>query len=98
MCKDDIMKEIALQAGITQTDTMQIVNAFLAVIKRRVSAGDVVKITDFGTFKVRKRKPIIARNLKGVANSKKKKPAPIFIPEGKIPVFKASKKFLKAAA
>ena len=98
MCKDDIMKEIAAQAGISQDDTMLIVNAFLTVIKKRVSAGDVVKITDFGVFKIRKRKPIIARNLMGVANSKKKKPAPIFIPEGKIPVFKASNKFLKVAA
>jgi nucleoid DNA-binding protein len=96
MAKDDLIHDIAISTGITQSDVELILTSALELIRERVTAGKEVRFKSFGVFKTRRRPPKIARNLKGKGN-KRKKPEPMLLPAATVPHFKASKKFLKAA-
>ncbi|MDT8368725.1 MAG: HU family DNA-binding protein [Longimicrobiales bacterium] len=64
MTKADLVEQVAeaIGPGVTKKDCALVVDGFLNAVKRAVSNGDHVELRGFGTFKVLKRKPRVARN------------------------------------
>ena len=83
MTKADMVKVIAGATGITKVDTEAVVNGFITTIRNALTEGKGIEIRGFGTFKVRTKKPRIARNPRTGAK--------VNIPEKFVPVFKPSK-------
>lgn len=50
MNKKNIVKEIAKKNGLTQVQTMEIVDDFLSAIVDAVAAGERIQFIGFGTF------------------------------------------------
>lgn len=48
--KKEIVKEIVKESGVSEEDSRKVVDTFLGVIQRKLSGGDSVQITGFGTF------------------------------------------------
>lgn len=82
MNKKNIVKEIAKKNGLTQVQTMEIVDA--------VAAGERIQFIGFGTFEPFKQK---ARTVHNLATGTAKD-----VPEKMIPKFKPSKCFKEAVA
>lgn len=88
MSRDDLIKKIAGNAGISQKTAGVALNAMLEGVTQALKKDEKVSLVGFGSFSVAHRK---ARN--GV-NPKTKKP--LKIPARKVPVFKAGKKLKEA--
>ena len=85
MTKAELVEKVAAATGFTKTETTVICENFLDAIKSALGAGHNIEIRKFGTFKIKKRKPRIARNPRtGDA---------VPISERFIPVFKPSNEF-----
>ncbi|RKZ30698.1 integration host factor subunit beta [bacterium] len=83
--KADLVEKVAEMTGFTKTETAVICEGLLQAIKDVMAAGNDIEIRRFGTFKLKKRKPRIARNPRtGEA---------VPIKERIVPVFKPSKAF-----
>ncbi len=83
MNKHDLIKALAIEAGITQDQATIALNAFLATVTKAMSEGQDVKLVGFGTFSTAPRKERIGRNPKtGSA---------VTIPAKRIAKFKAGK-------
>jgi len=89
MSREDLIKKIATDTGVTKKVAGLALAAVLEGILGALKKGQKVSLVGFGSFGVAKRK---ARN--GI-NPKTKKP--IKIPARKVPVFKAGKKMKDAA-
>lgn len=86
--KAKLVKAVSLSTGLTQRDTMMIVNQFLEKISNVLAEGRNIEIRGFGRFKVKRRKPRIARN--------PRKPADTFqVPARAVPIFQASNELKK---
>lgn len=85
MKKQDFIKAVANDAGLSQDAVSKALNSMIEVITSELKKGEAVNITGFGAFKVSER---AARN--GV-NPKTKES--IRIPAMKSPVFRAGKTF-----
>ncbi len=83
MTKADLVDEIAQKTGLTKKDVAQTVDEFLEHVCRALINGKHIEIRGFGTFKVKQRKPRIARNPRTGEQ--------VPVPERKVPVFKVSK-------
>lgn len=83
MTKADLVDEIAQITGLTKKDVAQTVDEFLEGVCRALINGKHIEIRGFGTFKVKQRKPRIARNPRTGEQ--------VPVPERKVPVFKVSK-------
>jgi integration host factor beta subunit len=83
MTKADLVDEIAQITGLTKKDVAQTVDEFLEGVCRALIQGKHIEIRGFGTFKVKQRKPRIARNPRTGDQ--------VPVPERKVPVFKVSK-------
>ena len=83
MTKADLVDEIAQITGLTKKDVAQTVDEFLDGVCRALVEGKHIEIRGFGTFKVKQRKPRIARNPRTGEQ--------VPVPERKVPVFKVSK-------
>ncbi len=83
MKKQDLIKAIAMKAGLSQDAVAKMLNAMIDIITAELKRGGEVNITGFGAFKVSKR---AARN--GV---NPRTGAKITIPEMRSPVFRAGK-------
>lgn len=90
MNKEELVKEIAKKAKVTQKDASEILTTVLAAIEKTVSKGKKVTLVGFGTFEARKRAAKTGRNPQTGAE--------IQIPEKTVPVFTAGKKFKEAVA
>ncbi len=88
MSREDLIKKIAVAAGISQKLAGVALAAVLEGVTGALEAGDKVSLVGFGTFSVAQR---AARN--GI-NPKTKKP--LKIAARKVPVFKAGKKLKEA--
>lgn len=64
MNKQQLIKAIATDAGITQTAATAALNAFQANVTEALATGDTVTLVGFGTFKSRPQSARIARNPK----------------------------------
>ncbi|MEW6685081.1 MAG: HU family DNA-binding protein [Candidatus Edwardsbacteria bacterium] len=83
MTKADLVRQVAEKTGFDYKDTKIIVQEFLEAIKKTLSEGKNIEIRGFGRFKVKNRKPRIARN--------PKKPQETFeVPARVVPIFQAS--------
>jgi len=83
MTKRDMIKTIAEAAGITQTQTREIVQrVFESIIETLVKDGRV-ELRNFGVFEVKKRKPRQARNPRTGEK--------VLVPERAVVTFKAGR-------
>lgn len=83
MTKADLVDEIAARTGLTKKDVAETVDELLEGIGRALVQGKHIEIRGFGTFKVKDRKPRIARNPRTGEQ--------VPVQARKVPVFKVSK-------
>lgn len=83
MTKQDLVAKVADHAGLTKVDAAKAVDAVADVVTKALSMGEKVTWTGFGTFEVRPRAARMGRNPQNGA--------PMQIPAGKTPAFKAGK-------
>ena len=87
MTKADLVEQVyeAIGPGVTKKDCAAVVEAFLNAVKQALANGDHIEIRGFGTFKVRERKPRMARNPRTGES--------VRVPARSVPVFKPSRLF-----
>ena len=83
MTKADLVDEISARTGLTKKDVAETVDEFLEEVCRALTEGKHIEIRGFGTFKVKDRKPRIARNPRTGEQ--------VPVPSRRVPVFKVSK-------
>jgi DNA-binding protein HU-beta len=88
MSKQDLIDAVAMKCDITKDKAKDAVEAVLAKITESMKVGSDVRIPDFGTFKVSKRK---AREGRNPATG-----ATIQIPASNVPKFTPAKKLKDA--
>ena len=62
MNKDELVKEIAKKASVSQKAASDILSATLEVIEKTVAKGKKVTLVGFGTWEARKRAARVGRN------------------------------------
>ena len=62
MTKADLVDEIASRTGFSKKEVAITVDEFLQAVSRALSGGNHIEIRGFGTFKLKERKPRMARN------------------------------------
>ena len=85
MNKEELVKEIAKKAKVSQKDAAEVLTATLETIEKTVSKGKKITLVGFGTFEARKRAARTGRNPQTGAEIK--------IPAKTVPAFSAGKKF-----
>lgn len=87
MTKADLVEQVyqAIGPGITKKDCGAVIDAFLNAVKQALANDHHIEIRGFGTFKVRRRKPRLARNPR-TGDS-------VRVPSRAVPVFKPSRLF-----
>ncbi len=87
MTKADLVEQVfqAIGPGVTKKDCSAVVDAFLNAVKQAVAEGRHIEIRGFGTFKVRRRRPRMARNPRTGES--------VAVPSRAVPVFKPSRLF-----
>ena len=88
MNKQDLVKAMAVESGLSQADSKKALDAFETAVKKSLSKGDSVTLIGFGTFSVTKR---AAR--KGINPQTKKT---ITIKAKKVAKFKVGSKLAEA--
>ncbi len=86
MTKAEIVAKIAEKTGVERSNTQEIVEAFMDIVKETVANGEAVYLRGFGSFIRKTRAEKIGRNIKEEKS--------IIIPEHNIPAFKPSKTFV----
>lgn len=88
MTKADLVDEIASRTGFSKKEVAITVDEFLAAVSRALASGSHIEIRGFGTFKLKERKPRMARNPRTGES--------VPVDSRMVPVFKVSRE-LKAA-
>ena len=83
MTKMDLINALASSAGLTKVDAAKAVDGVADSIGSALARGEKVTWTGFGTFEVRMRAARMGRN--------PQTGAPLHIPAGKTPAFRAGK-------
>ena len=83
MNKNDLVANIAAEAGLTKVDAAKAVDAFVASVTKALKKGDDIRLIGFGTFAVNKRAATTARNPRTGATIK--------VPAKKLAKFKVGK-------
>ena len=86
--RDEIAEYIYEEFGLTKRDCTEIVNDIIEKIIQGLIDSDFVKIHNFGTFKLKRKKSRIGRNPKTKQD--------VMIDERNIISFKPSKKFINS--
>lgn len=60
--KSDVVRDVAEVLGVSQAAVKAVADALFDEIGRRAARGDTVRMTGFGSFRVRARPPRTARN------------------------------------
>jgi DNA-binding protein HU-beta len=60
--KADLVKRVARDTGLTKADVLRVLDAVLAQVTRTLRRGDEVKLVDFGTFLVSRRRARVGHN------------------------------------
>jgi nucleoid DNA-binding protein len=60
--KAELVARVARDAGLTKADVLRVLDAVLDQVARSLKRGEPVKLVDFGTFLVTRRKPRAAHN------------------------------------
>jgi DNA-binding protein HU-beta len=77
--KSDIVDRVAAATGLTKVETEAVVDGFLLTIMNALKNGDSVELRGFGSFKIRRRAPRLARNPRSGER--------VRVPEQNVPVF-----------
>jgi len=85
MTKADIVNEVTKSTGVDKVVALNIVEAFMEIIKDSLAKEENVYLRGFGSFVVKKRAQKTARNIS--------KNTTIIIPEHNVPAFKPAKSF-----
>lgn len=85
MNKEELVKEIAKKAKVSQKEAAEVLAATLETIEKTVAKGKKITLVGFGTFEARKRAARTGRNPQTGAEIK--------IPAKTIPAFSAGKRF-----
>ncbi len=85
MNKQELIKKVAEDAGLTQKQASAALESTLAAIKAAVAEGGKVQLIGFGTFESKKREAHEARNPRTGST--------VAIEAAVLPVFKAGKAF-----
>ena len=88
MTRADIANKIANATGLSKVETETVVEGFILCVIEALRENESIEIRGFGTFKVKERKPRIARNPKTGAKGE--------LGRRFVPMFKVSKEFKKA--
>ncbi len=88
MTKADIVDRIASATGLTKLETDTVVNAFMLTIIDALKENKAIELRGFGSFRVEKRAPRVARN------PRTNQVVPV--PERYVPVFRVSDSFRDA--
>lgn len=88
MTKADMVDIISSSTGLTKVETEAVVNGFMETVIDVMKQGEHIELRGFGSFKVVKRAPRVARNPK--TNEE------ITVPEKYVPILKVSKDFKEA--
>ena len=83
MNKADLTERLAERASIPKVKAANYINIITDAIQEALTSGEKVTISDFGTFTVSHRKAFKGHNPKNREE--------IFVPERRIPVFRAGK-------
>ncbi|MBI2620858.1 HU family DNA-binding protein [candidate division WWE3 bacterium] len=83
MTKQDLVDMVAQRAGLTKVDSSKALDALVDSVTSALARGEKVTWTGFGTYEVRSRAARMGRN--------PQTGAPMHIPAGKTPAFKAGK-------
>ncbi len=83
MNKNELIQQIADECNFTKADAARAVDAVFQVITKQLKKGDEVRLVNFGTFLVAKRKATTGRN--------PRTGQPIKIAASKQPKFRAGK-------
>ena len=85
MTKAELVEQVAeaVGPGVTKRDCALVVDGFLGAMRQAIARGDHIEIRGFGTFKVRRRKPRLARNPRTGER--------VAVPARMVPIFKPSK-------
>ena len=62
MNKAELVARVARDTGLTRADVLRALDAVLDQVARALKRGEPVKLVDFGTFLVTRRKPRAAHN------------------------------------
>lgn len=87
MTRADIANRIAQATGLSKVETEAVVEGFIICVIDALKNNENIEIRGFGTFKVKERKPRIARNPKTGTK--------VDLPRRFVPMFKVSKEFKK---
>jgi DNA-binding protein HU-beta len=60
--KAELVARVARDTGLTRRDVLRVVDAALDAIARSLKKGEAVKLVDFGTFQVTRRRARAAHN------------------------------------
>jgi DNA-binding protein HU-beta len=85
MTKADMVDIISSSTGLTKVETEAVVNGFMETVIDAMKRSEHIELRGFGTFKVVKRAPRVARNPKTNEEIK--------VPSQHVPVLKVSKDF-----
>lgn len=85
MNKEELVKEIAKKAKVSQKEATEVLGAVLDTIEKTVAKGKKVTLVGFGTFEARKRAARTGRNPQTGSEIK--------IAAKTVPAFSAGKKF-----
>ena len=88
MTKAELINSIAIQTGYDQVTISQVVESFMATVKKNIIKGEAVYLRGFGTFGTKTRAKKVARNIS--------KQTSIVVPEHRVPSFKPSSFFADA--
>ncbi len=62
MNKAELVARVARDTGLTKADVLRVLDGVLELVARSLKKGEPVKLVDFGTFLVIRRKPRAAHN------------------------------------
>ena len=88
MNKEELVKEVAKKAKVSQKAAADVLSATIDTVQKTVAKGKKVTLVGFGTFEARKRKARTGRNPQTGAAIK--------IAAKTVPAFSAGKKFKEA--
>jgi DNA-binding protein HU-beta len=88
MTRADIANKIALATGLSKVETETVVEGFILCVIDALRNNETIEIRGFGTFKVKERKPRIARNPKSGEK--------VELGKRFVPIFKVSKEFKRS--
>ena len=90
MTKEEVVSQVAQEAGCTKVLAARVLRSTLDLITRELAAGGSVRFSGFGVFKTQRRSPRTGRDLSS--------DSPVPIPGRTVPVFKPGKGLLSAVS